>query len=122
MNAELEEFIAISEEAIIGLLSERYGCTDEQYRDSRRRQPRWPFDAPVELWLRDEAGGEEYVLGTALNLSPHGVAVALDFPLDLEQRLPLAIHQPEASLHGEATVRHCREVEDGYHIGLEFVF
>jgi hypothetical protein len=36
--------------------------------------------------------------------------------------LAIAIHEPEVSFHGRAAVRHCTEVEDGYYVGMQFLF
>ena len=88
----------------------------------RRRHPRWPFPGAVELWLPAEGGAERHVLGVCHNLTEAGIAVRVDEPLEVGLTLSLAIHQPELSLHGKGTVRHCTPRDNGYAAGLEFIF
>lgn len=116
----IDEFIPISETSILTILRERYGYTEEGYEDTRRARPRWPFPGTVELWVASAGGEEECVLARALNLSATGVGIMLDEALDVGQQLKIAIHQPEATLFGEAVVRHSRLTEHGSHAGLEF--
>ena len=85
-------------------------------------RPRWPFPGTVELWVANENGVDELRFGTCLNLSPNGIGITTDFELEPGLELPLAIHQPEVSLHGRAAIRHCNEIESGYYMGLEFLF
>jgi hypothetical protein len=88
----------------------------------QRRQPRWPFPGAVELWLPGEGGTERHVLGACHNLSEGGVGVRVDQPLKVGLTVNLAVHQPELSLHGKGTVRHCSPRGKGYLAGLQFVF
>ena len=116
-----EEFVPISEDRIVGILRERHGYTDEEYRGHRRREPRWPFLGTVELWVPDADGEEEYLFAQALNLSPQGVGILIDEDLPLDREISIAIHEPEATLHGKAIVRHSAPISGGYHIGLQFL-
>lgn len=88
----------------------------------RRRMPRWPFSGQVEMWLPEQGGGESLLLATCENLSAGGVGVRCDEPLEPGTELPIAVHQPEASFHGRAVVRHCTRMGDACYIGLEFRF
>lgn len=119
-----DEFIKISQTAIEQLLIERYGHEQTDMHDRRRAQQRWPFPGTIELWLpeTDAADGDQaHVLGRVLNLSTGGIGALLDEPVDIEQTLTAAIHQPEATLYGDVIVRHCAPTAHGYHVGLQFV-
>ena len=118
----LQEIVQITEQSIAELLRSRYGETEGAPSGERRRHPRWPFPAPVELWVPLADGEEDLVLGRTLNLSLRGVGVLVDVPLEPGQEVSLAIHEPEATLYGRAVVRHCTEVECGNLMGLEFIF
>jgi hypothetical protein len=117
-----DEFIPISEKAIAAILHDRFGCTDDGQVDPRRRLPRWPFPGTVELWIQDANGEAEHELGRALNLSLGGVGIMIDRELTPGQSFEIAIHQPEATLYGRATVRHCTVTDSGHHAGLEFQY
>ena len=116
------EICPLSKEAVSKLLLERAGDVDEGALNGRRKAPRWPFPGTVELWIPDEAGVEQYALATSLNLSVHGIGIKTDDALPINMELAIAIHEPEVSFHGRATVRHCTEVEDGYYVGMQFLF
>lgn len=122
MGTVADEFVTISEEVVFKLLSERYGYTEEGFRDGQRARPRWPFPGTVELWLTDPSGEESYLLARALNLSPGGVGILVEEPMDPDRRLRVCIHQPEMTLMGDVVVRHCNAIENGYHCGLQFSY
>ena len=88
----------------------------------KRIDPRWPFAAAVELWVTDENGEELHTLGACHNLSHTGIGVRCDCELSTGVSIPLAIHLPQASLHGKGVVRHCSERGNGYLVGIEFEF
>ena len=116
------EIRPLSREALKGFLHDRQLTGPDEHAAAQRRAPRWPFAWPVELWVPNDRGHEEYALGTCRNLSVGGVGVSTDGPLSAGQEVPIAIHQPEMSFHGRAVVRHCRKTPGGYYVGLEFVF
>ncbi len=117
----IQEFLPLTEQAVTQLLENRYGYTDKEVGDSRRRKPRWPFPGTIEVWVPVD-DGEEHLLGRGVNLSPNGVGAILDVALKPMQSVPIAIHEPEATLYGRAEVRHCAPHEEGYFVGLQFVF
>ena len=119
---QTEEFIAISPESILNLLRDRYGYNEAGHTDQRRQRPRWPFPGTAELWIPNEQGEEQCVLARALNLNPDGVGILIDSEVTPGAKLSIAIHQPEVTFYGQATVRHCRAIEQGYHAGLSFVY
>ena len=52
-----------------------------------------------------------------------GIGIRADEALTPGVQLGIAVHEPEASFHGRAVVRHCTDTGQGYHIvGLEFLF
>jgi hypothetical protein len=119
---QTDEFIPLTEQALLELLADRYAAKVTAEPEGRRRQPRWPFPGTVELWLTNAAGEQEHVLGRALNLSLAGIGVLLEEDVRLGQEVNLAIHQPEATFYGKAVVRHATLTEHGVRAGLEFVF
>ena len=119
---DADEIQPLSADRVARLLAARRQAEQVPGTLGKRRLPRWPFPGAVELWLPAEGGAERHVLGACHNLSEGGVGVRVDEPLEVGTTLSLAIHQPELSLHGRATVRHCSLRDDGYLAGLEFVF
>ena len=120
---EAIDICRLSEQVVAKLLERRAPRTsDHGTSDGRRRMPRWPFPGTVELWIPQSDGIERYTLATSLNLSLQGVGIRCDEPLSPGLELSIAIHEPEASFHGHAMVRHCTEIEDDYLIGLQFLF
>ncbi len=121
---ETLEIFPLTEARISAVLVARGAMPDERhYRDCQRQVPRWPFPGTVELWIPDRDGGERYVLATSVNLSFRGLGIQVDEELPEGMELGIAIHEPEASFHGRATVRHCSGIAaDSFLIGLEFDF
>jgi hypothetical protein len=120
---EAIEICRLSEQAVARLLERRAPCTSKHRAGGGRRKVlRWPFPGTVELWIPQPDGSERYTLATSLNLSLQGVGIRCDEPLSPCLELGIAIHEPEASFHGHAVVRHCMEIEDDYLIGLQFLF
>lgn len=116
------EIYRLTEKAIDRLLSEQEQDRDTATAACRRRTKRWPFPGTVEMWLPDENGVEQIALGSCVNLSREGLAMLYEEALPLGLEMAMAVHQPEASLHGRAVVRHCSAKDAGYYIGIEFLF
>ena len=116
------EIKPLTEEAVASLLADQETQIPDVQANGRRRAPRWPFPGTVEMWVPDETGTEQLALATCLNLSRHGLGMLNEEPLTIGLEFALAVHQPEASLHGRAIVRHCTETEAGYYVGVEFLF
>ncbi len=116
------EIYRLTEKAIDGLLSEQEQDRNTATAACRRRTKRWPFPGTVEMWLPDEKGVEQIALGTCVNLSRQGLAMFYEEELPLGLEMAMAVHQPEASLHGRAVVRHCAAKDEGFYIGVEFLF
>lgn len=119
---EAVEICPLSRNTLGKMLADRDACTSERRGRPRRKAVRWPFPGTVELWIPDELGLEHYTLATSLDLSLDGVGIRCDEALEHGLELAVAIHEPEASFHGRAAVRHCTEIEDEYLIGLQFLF
>jgi hypothetical protein len=115
-----EEFIPITADNVLEFLHQRYGQDCERVHGERRHQPRWPFPGTVELWIPNDQGDEDYVLAHALNVSTLGIGIMSDEQIAPNTQVSLAIHQPEATLFGRATVRHVTDTVDGAVIGLRF--
>lgn len=124
MNSDLvldeTEFIALNAETIKNLV-ESHQDREAPGNTRRRRLPRWPFPATVQLWAADRAGRETQYFGTCQNLNVHGIGVASERPFDIGRALQIALHQPEATYHGRGVVRHCTSQGQEYFVGIEFV-
>jgi len=116
------EIRQLTREALAELLAGRTLREVETIANGRRQTHRWPFPGQVQLCKPDESGIEQVSFGTCLNLSLYGLGMLYDEPLPVGLELSVSIHQPEASLHGRAIVRHCTENEAGYYIGAQFLF
>ena len=116
------EIVSLTEEAVARLLAGRNAEDADTSANGRRKAPRWPFPGQVQLWIPDENGQEQLTFATCLNLSLHGLGMLYDEALSIGLEFALAVHQPEASLHGRAIVRHCTLNEDGYYVGVQFLF
>ncbi len=120
-TATSTEILPLSRETVAQLLVDRAGIAPSTKGTTRRKVARWPFPGTVELWLPEADGTERYALATSLNLSAEGVGIRCDEPLSPGMELPIAIHEPEISLHGKAVVRHCTDFEGDFLVGIEFV-
>jgi len=113
----------LTRQAVCKFLGDRLSKQHGGPVDCKRRANRWPFPGTVELWLPCAGGGDRYALATSINLSEDGIGVKFDEPLEPGIDTGIAFHEPEASFHGYATVRHCTELEDEtYFIGMQFRF
>ena len=119
---ETAELLQLSEKAIARLLNRRTlnGRDGESAR--RRAIPRWPFAGTVELWIPGTEVVEELILATCDNMGLGGMAIRCDEPLMPGTEYAVAIHHPEVSFQGRAVVCHCRNIDDGFYVGLEFIF
>lgn len=121
MNADVKEFIPLNQKTIAKLIEHRQGQDPGAGGRKRRRLERWPFPGQLQLWVKNAAGQEVQLFGTCHNMNPHGVGVICDRYLEPGVRVPIAIHQPEATYHGEGVVRHCTPSGREYFVGIEFV-
>ncbi len=116
------EICPLTREAVAEVLSAQVRDETPSPETGQRKTPRWPFPGTVQMWLTDEHGDEQHLFATCLNLSLNGLGMLCEEPLSPGQELPIAIHQPLASLQGRAIVRHCTANDAGYYIGMEFIF
>ncbi|MFQ5592486.1 MAG: PilZ domain-containing protein [Phycisphaerae bacterium] len=116
------EISPLTEEAIIKLLTSRKDRSNRAATNGRRRAARWPFPGTVQLWMPDDSGTDQHYLATCVNLSPHGLGMLSDIELAVGTEVALAVHQPENSFQGRGVIRHCTEIEDGYYVGVQFIF
>lgn len=117
------EIHPLTRQAVGKLLGDRTSHAANGHANCLRRTTRWPFPGTVELWLPRDGGGDAYALATSINLSADGIGIKFEEPLKPGLNTGIAFHEPEASFHGHATVRHCTELEDGsYFIGMQFRF
>lgn len=116
------EIIPLTEEAVGKLLVDRDPREVDPSANGKRAVARWPFPGTVELWLPGEDGVEQLDFATCLNLSRQGLGMLYEEPIPVGLELAIAIHQPEASLHGRAVIRHCTPTDTGYYVGAQFLF
>lgn len=116
------EISRLTEEAVAKLLKGRATGRPERPTEENRQHPRWPFLGQVQLWFTDGNGRESIDFASCVDLSLRGLGMLFADSLSVKTELTLTVHQPEASLHGRGIVRHCSEIEEGYYIGIEFVF
>ena len=113
----------LTRRAVKRFLGERSTVGHFTHENCQRQATRWPFPGTVELWIPVTASGERYALASSINLSVEGMAIKHDEPLEPGTQVGIAFHEPEASFHGKATVRHCTEVADGvFFVGMKFCF
>ncbi|NOT02872.1 MAG: PilZ domain-containing protein [Phycisphaerales bacterium] len=115
----VQEFVKLDREAIHQLVENRFGADADGHK--RRRITRWPFPGQLQLWIRDAAGTEVQVFGTCHNLNENGIGVYCERSIEIGQQVPIAIHQPEATYHGDGVVRHCTPSDGEYFVGIEFI-
>ncbi len=120
MNAvDIKEFVPLNRQNLTKLIENRHAS--DGHGKARRRLSRWPFPGPLQIWLKTAAGEELEIFGTCHNLNEHGAGVSCERYIEPGTRVPIAIHQPEATYHGEGVVRHCTPSRSEYFIGIEFV-
>ena len=109
MSLELEEreFVALDARTIQELLTSGREKASDRRGPERRRVERWPFPATVQLRVKTRSGEEVEIIGTCENMNESGIGVTCERPFEVGLRLPISIHQPEATYHGEGVVRHC---------------
>ncbi len=116
-----KEFVALNADTIQDLLSSGAQRAAERRGTDRRQAKRWPFPATVQLWFPDRSGEDVEILATCENLNDAGIGVSCERPFDVGFRLQIAIHQAEATYHGEGVVRHCTPSVREYFVGIELV-
>lgn len=119
---DADEIVPLTRDAVRRLLASRSENAPTPGAPGKRLAPRWPFPGAVEIWVPAQNGPEAHVIATLHDLSESGVGVRSDVKLEPGQVHSIAVHQPELSLHGQATVRHCTPRRTGYHIGMQFNF
>ena len=116
----VDEFQPLTKTAIRTLLEARQSGKEVLNEQDKRRLPRWPFPGKAELWLVKQDGSEPLVIGEIHELNEMGAGIRCGLRIEPGQVVTIAIHQPEASFHGTAVVRHCTAYSTGYQVGLEF--
>ena len=118
---QTNEIIRLTRQAVAELLASREAAAEPYEGHERRRVPRWPFDGAVEFRLAGGTGSPQW-FGSCDNLSQTGLGASCDRHFEPGTRVEITVHQPEASLFGEATVCHCTQRGDEYYVGVDFDF
>ncbi len=118
-----DEIVRLTRKRVAALVRSRQEQDDPDLFEGRERREnlRWPFPGAVELWPTGGDGRERWY-GTCRNLSMNGLAMVTDEPFTPGAAVEIACHFPEASFYGEAVVRHCTQVPQGFLVGVEFRF
>ena len=120
-DVNVKEFVPLNRKTIARLIANRQAADTGHGGRRRRRLERWPFPGQLQLWIRNTAGEEMQVFGTCHNMNEHGIGVNCDCYVEPGMRVPIAVHQPEATYHGEGVVRHCTPSGRSYFVGIEFI-
>lgn len=121
MNTDVKEFVPLNRATIAKLIENRQARDAGVSGRKRRRLARWPFPGQLQLWVRNAAGEEIQLFGTCHNLNENGIGVNCERHIEPGTRVPIAIHQPEATYHGEGVVRHSTPSGAEYFVGIEFI-
>jgi hypothetical protein len=120
-----EEIVRLTRNRIVGIINARQDAAAIPLPDhsgpERRRYTRWPFKGAVEIWP-DGGDGREVKHATCLNISETGMGLSSDEHITPGQVVEVAIHLPEMTLCGRATVRYCAEIRGQFMVGMEFIF
>ncbi len=119
-----EEIVKLTRNRIATIIKARQDaaaipCPDHQGPE-RRRYPRWPFKGAVEIWPNG-GDGSQVTHATCLNLSETGMGLSSDEHMNPGTVVEIALHLPEMTLCGRATIRYCAEVRSQYMVGVEFL-
>ena len=123
---QTDEIVKLSRKRIAALCKSRQEACEaaqQEHHDGleKRRHSRWPFKGAVELWP-DGDDGRHAVHGTCMNLSESGIGLSCDQHLVPNTIMEIAVHLPEFTFCGRATVRYCAEVRKQFMVGMEFIF
>jgi len=120
-----EEIVRLTRKRVLAILKARQDAAtlpdDNPEGHERRHYPRWPFKGAVEIWP-DGAANNKAIHATCLNLSETGMGLSCDEHLTPGTVMEIALHQPEMTLCGRATVRYCAQIRDQFMVGMEFLF
>lgn len=122
-----EEIVKLTSSRIVAIIKARQDAAaipmpePEHNGPERRRYPRWPFKGTVEIWP-DRGESSRGTHATCLNISETGMGLSSDEYLQPGSVVEIALHLPEMTLCGRATVRYCAEVRKQYMVGMEFLF
>ena len=115
------EIVKLTRQGIRDLLEGRRHADQAYAGPERRHQPRWPFPGTVEIWPAGGDGRQRW-LGTCRDISEQGLGMSCEAALEPGTLIEIALHLPEATFCGHATVRYCAQVRGEYVIGAEFQF
>ncbi|UCD28370.1 MAG: PilZ domain-containing protein [Planctomycetota bacterium] len=119
---QTDEIVRLTRDVLKKMLSSRAEKDHKKIPAvDRRLVSRETFPAVIEIWPIN-GDGRTHWLAICQNLSTTGLGMISDKPFEVDTKLEIAVHQPEATLYGMATVRHCTETQRGYLSGLEFDF
>lgn len=80
------------------------------------------FNSDMSIWIQPNGEGD-YILVEIVNISAGGLLFLMDDPIAAETLLEVRFELPQNNdlVEARAVVRHCKETEDQYFIGLQFI-
>lgn len=117
---DTSEFVKLTRDAIKELIRARTEALPQPPNHERRRAPRWPFPAMVEIYMAGDDSGRWFA--TCHNMSETGLGMSCEQYFEPETRLEIAIHLPEATFCGHGIVRYAMKTPRGQMTGVEFDF
>jgi len=88
----------------------------------RRRVPRLPYLAPLNISQELTPGSERQFRVTAKDISLGGVGIICVIELQMNERVIIVLEHEGITLAGCARVVNCQQNESGYRIGLVWEF
>lgn len=119
---DANEIVPLTPASVEHLVKAHASAEESGAESGQRRASRWPFPGTIQFWLTDKSGAERLVFGTCCDLSTTGLGARTDELLPAGSIVSIAIHLPQASYHGKATIRHCTKGKTGYYAGVAFDF
>lgn len=122
---QTDEIVRLTRSRLAAVIEARQRAANAPFSEhqgpERRQYTRWPFKGAVEI-RPDGGDGSQVKHATCLNLSETGMGLSSDQHIAPGQVVEIALHLPEMTLCGRATVRYCAEIRNQFMVGMEFLF
>lgn len=119
-----EEIVKLTRKQMARLIRMRTEAAGQEYDGTeQRRAKRWPFPGTVELRYSTGDNPNQW-FATCRDISEGGMGMKTDTYFAPQTLLDIAVHLPEQTFYGQATVCYCKQVEgeSEYLLGVQFIF